>query len=66
MENKILTQELNLIDELLQMVNTKEEYDYLVARAKEICPGWLAPDEKDNELSSFALIFSSLMKGGEC
>lgn len=57
MENKILTQELNLIDDLLQLVNTKEEYDDLVARAKEIFPQYISPVQRQKlELLSLSLL----------
>jgi len=51
MENKILLQELNLIEELLHLVNTEEEYDDLVARAKEICWIWQPPSQRPVEIS---------------
>lgn len=48
MENiKILTQELGLIEDLLQSVNTKEELDCLIDRAKQICPFWITPAKRD-------------------
>ena len=68
MENKILTQELNLIEELLHLVNTKEEYDYLMARAKEIIPFWLQSSDRTEEVSprDFEVIaLSQTLKGGD-
>jgi hypothetical protein len=54
MENeKLLLQELILTDQLLACVNTKEEYDDLIARAKEICPFWLPPSERQSFDLSF-------------
>ena len=42
MENeKLLSKELALIDELLELVCEKEEFDILVARARWICPFWI-------------------------
>lgn len=64
MENKILTQELNLIEELLHLVNTEEEYDGLVARAKEICWFWQPPSQRSTELSSRGLEMIALIDKG--
>ena len=61
MKNKILTQEWNLIKELLERVNTKEEYEYLVARANEICSGQLTSETREK---SEHLRYSSFLKGG--
>lgn len=48
MENeKLLSQELALIDQLLERVEKKEEVDLLIARAKHICPFWLPPGKRD-------------------
>jgi hypothetical protein len=59
MENeKLLLQELVLTDQLLECVNTKEEYEDLIARAKEICPFWLPPAER----LGFGLFFLILCK----
>ena len=62
MENeKLLLQELILTDQLLECVGTKEEYDDLIARAKEICPFWLPPAERHG----LGLFFYALcVKGG--
>jgi hypothetical protein len=56
MENeKLLVQELILTDQLLECVSTKEEYDDLIARAKEICPFWQHPSERQSFDLSFML-----------
>lgn len=63
MENKkSLLQELKLIDQLLELVNTKEEYDYLTAQAEEICPYWKIPCQR-HFLDWF--FYSYWLKGGE-
>ena len=62
MENeKLLVQELELIDELWELAGTKEEYECLVARARQICPFWLPPGKRDG-----IEVFSALeqVKGG--
>lgn len=61
MENKILAQELKRIDELSPLVNTKEEYDLLVAGAKEIIPFWAPPSERSYEISPRGLEMIALI-----
>ena len=62
MENeKLLVQELILTDQLLECVGTKEEYDDLIARAKEICPFWQPPSERQS--FDFCFMFQDV-KGG--
>jgi hypothetical protein len=62
MENeKLLSQELNLIDQLLDLVSSKQEYDCLVARARQICPFWLAPSARSGVKVCDS---QSMVKGG--
>ena len=58
---KLLSQELILIDQLLESVDTQEEYDCLVTRAQHICPFWVQPSER-----SVARVDASysMLKGG--
>ena len=63
MENKILSQELSLIEELLQLVSSKEEFDLLVARAKEILSHCMPIVQKPNP--SILFLFLSFLKGGD-
>jgi hypothetical protein len=62
MENKIISQEWKLIDELLELVNSQEEYEYLLARAKEICPESRTAGERQR--CGVPLVFSLSLKGG--
>ncbi len=62
MENKIISQELKLIAELLELVNSQEEFEYLVARAKEIGPDYHTAGERQR--CGLPLVCSLSLKGG--
>lgn len=62
MENKIISQELELIDKLIELVNTQEEYEYLLADARKICPGYIVPSERQQ--LGLSVVSSSSLKGG--
>jgi hypothetical protein len=67
MENKIVSQEWKLINELLDLVNSQEEFEYLVAWAREICPEYLTslPRQMFGLSLVFPIIFERRRKENE-